>query len=168
MPEPRRRKPKHPLLDTHYMEGFLGFGTPEDPVDVEAMPWPARVATFLLAFDGQMGNGGAQFWITNEWRVHDAALLDALGEIRSPLAREVSKYGSPRLPVAFTFRRVLRYPPGGSAGPHHSASCGPGPRMVTREYLGVRRHTEGAAGTVVPRRLGRRESNPCKILCSLC
>ncbi len=91
MAKPRRKKPKHPLLDAHYMEGFLGFGTAEDPADIEAMPWPARVATFVLAFDGQMGNGGSQFWITNEWRVHDPALLAVLSKLRSPRAREVAK-----------------------------------------------------------------------------
>jgi hypothetical protein len=57
----------------------------EDPA---AMPWPARVATFVLAFDGQMGNGRSQFWITNGWRVDDPALLAVLEELRSPLVTE--------------------------------------------------------------------------------
>ena len=87
----RRKQPKHPLLDEHALVGFLVFGDPLDPEDVNAMPWPTRVATYVLAFDGQMGNGGSQFWVTNEWRVHDPALLGVLGELRSPLAREVAK-----------------------------------------------------------------------------
>lgn len=87
----RHTRPKHPLLDDHALQAFLRAEAAEDPEDVAAMPWPARVATYVLAFDGQMGNGGSQFWITNEWRMHDPALLEVLSKLRSPVAREVAK-----------------------------------------------------------------------------
>lgn len=91
MAKSRRKKPRHPLLDKHALKALLRAGDPLDPEDVSDMPWPARLATFVLAFDGQMGQNGSQFWITNEWRVHDPALLEVLSELRFPLAREVSK-----------------------------------------------------------------------------
>ena len=87
----QRPRPKHPLLDEHALQAFLRAEAAEEPEDLAAMPWPTRVATCVLAFDGQMGNGGSQFWITNEWRVHDPALLAVLGELRTPHAREVAK-----------------------------------------------------------------------------
>ena len=74
----RRTKRKHQLLDEHALVAFLRAEAAEEPEDLAAMPWPTRVATYVLAFDGQMGNGGSQFWITNEWRVHDPALLAVL------------------------------------------------------------------------------------------
>jgi hypothetical protein len=87
----RRTRPKHPLLNEHALVAFLRAEAAEEPEDLAAMPWPTRVATFVLAFDGQMGNGGSQFGITKDLRVHDPTLLAVLAELRGPLAREVTK-----------------------------------------------------------------------------
>jgi hypothetical protein len=55
----------------------------------ESVGSPEYVAYLVLLFDSQIGKGGFQFWILNEFVKYDAALLDLIGEMKVRRGDEV-------------------------------------------------------------------------------